>query len=258
MADTVRFDVDGRVATVTVDRPEKRNAMDIDTRRALRRTLEDAATDDDVRVVVLRGAGEDAFVTGGDIADFADFDHVDGLKYVTEHAQGLYNYVATLPKPTIAAVDGYALGGGMEVAMACDVRLATPDSQFGLPEVSIGILPAGGGTQRLAAIAGAGVAKELILTGRILDAAEADELGIVNHIHPRAAFDDAVESMAVDIAEKAPLALRLAKESINRGLDLEGGLDFERIAGAYLFGTDDQTEGATAFEADRDPTYRGR
>lgn len=258
MPDTVRLDVNDRIATIAVDRPEKRNAMDIDTRRELRETMEDAVADDEVRVLVIRGAGEDAFITGGDIADFADFDHVDGLEYVSEHAQGLYNYVATLPKPTIAAVDGYALGGGMEIAMACDVRLATPDSQFGLPEVSIGILPAGGGTQRLAAIAGAGVAKELVLTGRILDADEADELGIVNHVHPQEAFDVAVGSMAADMAEKAPLALRLAKESINRGLDLESGLDFERIAGAYLFGTDDQTEGASAFEENRDPSYRGR
>lgn len=258
MSETVCVSTDDCVATVTVDRPEKRNAMDLETRKLLRAAFEDIADDADVRVAVLRGAGDEAFVTGGDIASFAEFDHVDGLEYVTEHAQGLYNYIASVPKPTIAAIDGYALGGGMEIAMACDVRLATPDSRLGLPEVGLGIIPAGGGTQRLASIVGAGIAKELVLGGRILDADEAEDIGLVNHVHLPEEFDDAVAKMAERFAKKAPLAARLAKESINRSLDLEDGLGFERMAGAYLFATDDQAEGARAFLENRDPEFRGR
>lgn len=257
MAERVRVDTADRVATVTIDRPEKHNAMDVDTRERLREALDSAAADDDVRVIVLRGAGE-SFATGGDIADFAEFDRLDGLAYLTEHAQGLYNAVADLDAPTIAAVDGPALGGGLELAMACDVRLATPDARLGLPELGLGILPAGGGTQRLASLVGAGVARELILTGRIIDAAEAADVGLVNHVHPAPEFDDAVAEMAGRIAAKAPLAVALARESIDRGLDLEAGLDFERVAGAFLFGTADQREGARAFLEDRDPSFEGR
>ena len=258
MSETVRVTNENRVATVTVDRPDKRNAMDIPTRRQLRAALERVAADDDVRVVVIEGAGDEAFVTGGDIVSFEEFDRIDGLSYLTEHAQGLYECVASLSKPTVAAVDGHALGGGMELAMACDIRLATPDSRFGLPELGLGIIPAGGGTQRLASMVGAGVARELILTGRIIDAAEAADIGLVNHVHPKGEFDEAVADVAGRMAEKAPLAVALAKESIDRSLDLEAGLDFERIAGAYLFGTDDQTEGMQAFLEDRDPSFEGR
>lgn len=258
MGENVDVRTVGRVATVTVNRPEKRNAMDIETRQQLRCAFEEVVAERDVRVVVLRGEGDEVFVSGGDIESFADFDHVDGLEYLTDHAQGLYNYIASVPKPTIAAVDGHALGGGMEIAMACDVRLATTNSRFGLPECSLGIIPAGGGTQRLASIVGAGVAKELVLGGRIIDAEEAANIGLVNHVHPPEEFDEAVSAMADRFANKAPLASRLAKESINTGLDLDHGLDFERIAGAYLFATDDQKEGAQAFLQDRNPEFRGR
>ncbi|MFB6142207.1 MAG: enoyl-CoA hydratase/isomerase family protein [Halorientalis sp.] len=252
----VRVETGENVATLTVDRPEKHNAMDVETREQFRAALDDVA-DGDARVLVVRGAG-DAFVTGGDIADFAEFDRVDGLEYLTEHAQGLYNAVADLSIPTIAAVDGHALGGGMELALACDIRLATPDARFGLPELELGIIPAGGGTQRLATVVGAGIARELVLTGRVLDADEAADIGLVNHVHPAAEFDERVTEMAERIADRAPLALRMATESLDRSLDVEAGLDFERVAGAFLFGTEDQHEGARAFLEDRDPSFQGR
>lgn len=249
---------DPGIATVTVNRPEKRNAMDVPTRKELRSAFESVATDDDVRVIVLRGAGENSFIAGADLSKTAGFDHMDGLEYVTEHAQGLYNYVADVPKPTIAAIDGYAFGGGTEIALACDIRVAQEGIKMGLTEEKVGVMPAGGGTQRLAQVVGVGLAKELIFRGQVVDAAEAEEIDLVNHVFSEAEFEEEVYAIAEDIASNSPIALRMAKESINRGLDLEGGLDFERIAGAFLFGTDDQKEGARAFLEDRDPEFSGR
>lgn len=258
MTDKVLIDCNNSIATVTVNRPEKRNAMDIPTRKALYAAFEEVGEDDDIRAVVLRGAGEGSFIAGGDIDSFVEFDHMDGIEYGEKYAQGLYNYVADLNKPTVAAVDGYALGGGTEIALACDIRLATENAKFGLPEVGIGVIPAGGGTQRLVQVVGAGIASELILTGRIIDANEAKEIGLANHVYPDDEFDEAVLSMAEDLASKAPVAQRLAKESIRRSLNIDSGLEYEQLAGAFLFGTDDQKEGANAFLEDREPEYRNR
>jgi enoyl-CoA hydratase len=258
MSDNVLLDRDDPVATITVNRPEKRNAMDVPTRKSLRSVFEDVADVNAVRVVILRGAGDGSFIAGGDIEAFAEFGGVEGLEYVTEHAQGLYNLVAEMPKPTVAAVDGHAYGGGTEIALACDIRLATEDARFGLPEVGLGILPAGGGTQRLAHVVGAGIAKELVMTGRTVDSAEARDIGLVNNVHPADEFDDQVEELARTLASKAPLAQRLAKEAIDNGLDIDSGLSFERVAGAFLFGTDDSAEGVSAFLNDQDPEFRGQ
>lgn len=246
------------IATITVNRPEKRNAMDVPTRKELRETFETVVNDDDVRVIVLRGAGEGSYISGADLSQTVEFDHMDGLEYVTKHAQGLYNYVADVPKPTIAAIDGYAFGGGTEIALACDIRVAQEGIKMGLTETSVGVMPAGGGTQRLAQIVGVGLAKELIYRGAVVDAEEAKEIDLMNHVFSADEFEAEVYAIAEDIADRSPIALRMAKESINRGLDLEGGLDFERMAGAFLFGTEDQEEGARAFLEDRDPEFEGR
>jgi enoyl-CoA hydratase len=258
MADRVLIDRDDSIATVTVNRPEKRNAMDIPTRKELRAAFEDVADDDEVRAVVLRGAGDGAFIAGGDIDSFSEFDHMEAMEYVTKHAQGLYNYVANLPKPTIAAVDGPALGGGTEISLACDIRLASEDALFGLPEVTIGVLPAGGGTQRLQQAVGTGMAKELVLTGRIVKADEAEDIGLANHVYPAEEFEDEVDAMAEQLTSQAPVAQRMAKEAMNRGLNEEAGLDFERVAGSFLFSTEDREEGIEAFLEDREAEYRGR
>lgn len=259
MSDNVLLErAESGVATITVNRPEKRNAMDVPTRKELREAFETAAHDDEVRVIVLRGAGDNSFISGADLSKTVEFDHMDGLEYVTKHAQGLYNYVAEVPKPTIAAIDGYAFGGGTEISLSCDIRVAQEGIRMGLTEEKVGIMPAGGGTQRLADVVGVGLAKELIYRGKVLDAEEAKEIDLVNHVFEEGEFEDEVYAIAEDIAEKSPIALRMAKESINRSLDLEGGLDFERMAGAFLFGTDDQKEGAEAFLEDRDPEFEGR
>lgn len=257
MSEKVLLDTNNRVATITVNRPEKRNAMDIPTRETLRETFESVEDDDDVRVVILRGAGEGSFLAGGDIDMFHEFDALDALEFANKHSQALYNYIAEFPKPTIAAIDGYALGGGAEIALACDIRLATSDAKFGFPEVNIGLFPAAGGTQRVIDIVGPGIAKEMIFTGEAYDAEEVEEMGIINHVYDSAAFDDAVQDMAEEIALKAPLALQLAKKSVNRGLDQEAGLDFERLAGVLLFGTEDKNEGIEAFRDDREPEFSG-
>lgn len=256
--DDVLVDVADGVGTVTVNRPEKRNAMDIPTRKKLREAFEKVANNDNVRVIVLRGAGDNSFIAGGDLEMTAEFDHVDGLEYITEHAQGLYNYVAEVSKPTIAAVDGYALGGGAEIAIACDIRVATNNAKIGFPEVGLGLIPAGGGTQRLAAIVGAGKAKELLFRGNIITSRTASEIGLFNHVYPQDEFDDRVAEITANISENAPLALRLAKETVNQSISVDDGLNFERVAGAYLFGTEDQTEGAQAFLENRDPEFTGR
>ncbi|WP_247010562.1 enoyl-CoA hydratase/isomerase family protein [Halorientalis litorea] len=258
MSDRVVVDREDSTATVTVNRPEKRNAMDIPTRKELRAAFEDVADDDEVRAVVLRGAGDGAFIAGGDIDSFSEFDHMEAMEYVTKHAQGLYNYVANLPKPTIAAVDGPALGGGTEISLACDIRLASEDALFGLPEVTIGVLPAGGGTQRLQQAVGTGMAKELVLTGRIVKADEAEDIGLANHVYPAEEFEDEVDAMAGQLTSQAPVAQRMAKEAMNRGLNEEAGLDFERVAGSFLFSTEDREEGIEAFLEDREAEYRGR
>ena len=258
-SDNVLFETrDSGVATITVNRPEKRNAMDIPTRKELRATFEHAVDDGDVKVIVLRGAGENSYIAGADLSRTAEFDHMDGLEYVTEHAQGLYNYVAEIPKPTIAAIDGYAFGGGMEIALACDIRLALGGIKLGLTETTIGVIPGGGGTQRLTGVVGVGIAKELILRGKPVDAEEALDYNLVNHVYSSDEFEDEVYAMAEELAEQSSIALRMAKESINRGLDLEAGLDFERLAGSFMFATHDQKEGAKAFLEKRDAEYEGR
>jgi enoyl-CoA hydratase len=244
--------------SITVDRPEKRNAMDIETRRSLRDAFAEAEADENIRVVVLRGAGDSAFISGGDLDSFAEWNVLDSLEYATKHSQGLYNYIAGISKPTIAAIDGHALGGGLEIAMACDIRLSTAGVKLGLPEVTLGVLPGGGGTQRLATLVGAGKAKEMILTGNTIDAGTAREIGLVNHVYPEEEFEEAVAQMAMDVATNAPIAMRLAKESMNHSIEDSSSFAIERLAFAVLFATQDQSTGIEAFLQDSEPTFEGR
>lgn len=258
MTDPINVKLKDAIAVITVDRPDKRNAMDIKTRKRLRTAFEAVVENGSVRVIVLRGAGDESFIAGGDIEEFETYDSVDGLHYLTEHAQGLYNYIARVPFPTIAAVDGYALGGGTEIALACDIRLANKQAKFGLPEVGLGLIPAGGGTQRLAQIVGVGQAKELILTGDVIDADEAYRIGLVNHVYSEEEFESKIQEFATRLSNNAPLAQQLAKKALHQQMDIEKGLNFERIAGAYLFGTEDFSEGVDAFLNNREPEFNQR
>ena len=250
---------EGGVAVVTVDRPDALNALDRDTLGELRERLRGLATDTDARVVVLTGSGERAFAAGADIKEMT---HMGVLE---AHAWGTLGHecgrlLESMPKPTIAAVNGFALGGGCELALACDIRYAAENAKFGQPEINLAVIPGWGGTQRLARAVGAGLAKDLILTGRTIDAAEALRIGLVSAVHPAGELLDRTLETAAGLARKSPVALSAAKDAANRALqgDLAAGLAYEAILFSALFATEDQKEGMTAFSEKREPGFKGR
>jgi enoyl-CoA hydratase len=252
----IRVDRDAAVAVVTVDRQEALNALDVPTLTELRDRLRDVAADDEVRAVVLTGAGEKAFVAGADIK------YMSGLDVEQAKAWGALGHEAgrlleTMPKPTIAAVNGFALGGGCELALACDIRYAASGAKLGQPEVNLGIIPGWGGTQRLARVCGLGIAKELIFTGRVVDADEALRIGLVNAVHDPV-LDKACETAAL-LASKSPIALRVMKRLANRALggDHAANLDAEGESFGEIFASDDAKEGMTAFVEKREAVFRG-
>jgi enoyl-CoA hydratase len=249
----------GRVAVVTVNRPEVLNALSSELLEELLAAFRGLADDDECGVAVLTGAGERAFIAGADIGELATKTPLMARKY-SEHGQDLSHLLETMRKPTIAAVNGYALGGGCEIALACDVRLASENARFGQPEINLGIIPGWGGTQRLARATNIGYAKELILTGRMVDAPEALERGLVQHVHPIAELMPRAMEMAQEMASKSPVALYYAKETTNRSLhgDIGGNLVHEADLYSLMFSTDDAREGLRAFVEKRTPTFVGK
>ena len=250
---------DGSVAVVTVDRPEALNALDLEHAGALRDDLEALAADAAIHVVVLTGSGEKAFVAGADIKYMHGLSVIDALRW-GELGHRCAELLETMRKPTIAAVNGFALGGGCELALACDLRVASSAAKFGQPEINLGIIPGWGGTQRLARAASLAYAKELVFTGRIVDAAEALERGLVGEVVQPAELTTRVSALAHELAAKGPLALAAAKEATN--LALSGGhrdnLRAEATLFATLFSTEDQTEGMAAFVEKRTAEFEGR
>jgi enoyl-CoA hydratase len=248
---------DDRVAVVTIDRQEALNALDLPTLTELRDRLHELAGDDDVRVLVLTGAGERAFVAGADIKYMSGLGVGDAKDWgALGHEAG--RLLETMPKPTIAAVNGFALGGGCELALACDIRYAASNAKLGQPEVNLGIIPGWGGTQRLARMCGLGVAKELLYTGRTVGADEALRIGLVNGVHDPV-LDKARETAAL-LVSKSPVALRLMKQLVNRALsgDHAENLAAEADSFGELFGTEDAKEGLAAFVEKREPQFQGR
>jgi enoyl-CoA hydratase len=244
------------VAVVTVDRPDALNALDLPTLTQLRDELRTLSDDGDVRAVILTGAGERAFIAGADIK------YMSGLGVDEAKAWGALGHEAgrlleTMPKPTIAAVNGFALGGGCELALACDIRYASANAKLGQPEVNLGIIPGWGGTQRLARVCGLGVAKELIFTGRTVDADEALRIGLVNRVHDPV-LDQARETARL-LATRSPHALRVMKELANRALggDHEQNLRAEGESFGALFSSADAREGLRAFVEKREPKFVG-
>ncbi len=246
---------DDAVAVVTVDRHEALNALDPPTLGELRDRLAGLAEDADARVIVLTGAGERAFVAGADIKAMSEMD-IGRAQAWGELGHETALLLETMPKPTIAAVNGFALGGGCELALACDVRYASTAAKLGQPEVSIGIIPGWGGTQRLPRTIGIGLAKELIMTGRLVDADEALRIGLVNAVFPPDELLEKSFELARSLAAKSPLVLAAAKQAINRTLYGDLGAEAEAFAG--LFGSEDQREGMAAFIEKREPEFRGR
>jgi enoyl-CoA hydratase len=253
----IRVDREDAVAVVTVDRQEALNALDVATLTELRDRLRELAEDDGVRVVVLTGAGEKAFVAGADIKYMSDLDVEQAKEWgALGHEAG--RLLETMPKPTIAAVNGFALGGGCELALACDIRHAATTAKLGQPEVNLGIIPGWGGTQRLARVCGLGVAKELIFTGRTVGAEEALRMGLVNSVGDPV-LDTALETARL-LATKSPVALRLMKQLANRALggDHTANLEAEGETFGDLFASEDAKEGLTAFVEKREPKFAGR
>jgi enoyl-CoA hydratase len=245
------------VAIVTIDRQEALNALDVATLTELRDRLRELADDDGVRVVVLTGAGEKAFIAGADIKYMSGLD-VDQAKQWGALGHEAGRLLETMPKPTIAAINGFALGGGCELAIACDIRYAASSAKLGQPEVNLGIIPGWGGTQRLARLCGLGVAKELIFTGRLVAAEEALRIGLVNGVHDPAL--DKAREVATLLSSKSPISLRLMKELANRALGGEHAANLQAEGEVFgeLFSSEDAKEGLAAFVEKREPGFVGR
>ena len=248
----------GRVGLITINRPDKLNALNIKTRAEGAAALDELREDEEVRVVVITGAGEKAFVAGADIAEF------EGRTAVTQRdvmtARSLFTAVDTFPKPVIAMINGYCLGGGCELALSCDLRVASEAARFGQPEIKLGIIPGGGGTQRLTRLVGEGKAMELILTGDMIDAQTAFQLGLVNRVVPAADLEAKTMELANRIAEMSPVALRMAKEAVKAASrsNLDEGLRREVDLFALCFSSQDKDEGVRAFLEKRKPEFTGR
>lgn len=258
MYENILLERRGRVALITINRPDKLNALNIKTREELANALDELRADSEIRVVVLTGAGEKAFVAGADINEFAGRTAVQQRSVMK--ARNNFVTAEDFPKPLIAMINGFCLGGGCELALSCDIRIAGEKARFGQPEINLGIIPGGGGTQRLTRLVGEGKAMQMILSGEMIDAQEAHRLGLVNEVHPVADLEAKTFELANKIAEKSPVALAMAKTAVKAAArtTLREGLDQEIDLFALCFSSEDKEEGVRAFLEKRKPEFKGR
>ncbi|MDD9150312.1 MULTISPECIES: enoyl-CoA hydratase-related protein [unclassified Sporolactobacillus] len=255
----VLLEVNDGIATVTINRPKALNALNSETVTELKKVIEDIANNDEAKAVIITGSGEKSFVAGADIAEMSTLNSTQATNF-SRLAQGVFSEIENLPKLVIAAVNGYALGGGCELAMSADVRFASKKAKFGQPEVNLGILPSFGGTQRLPRLVGKGIAKELIFSTDMISADEAYRIGLVNKVfEPDELIAKSIE-FAKKVMSKSPVGVRVAKASINNGLDvdLEAGLKYEAASFGLCFSTEDQKEGMNAFLNKRKAEFHDR
>jgi len=247
------------IAYVTVNRPKVLNALTMATMEELRAAFTDIKSDNAVRVAILTGAGEKAFIAGADIGELAKHDTVSGKEY-THRGQSVLDLIENLGKPVIACLNGFTLGGGCEIAMACTMRLASDNAKLGQPEVKLGIIPGYGGTQRLPRLVGKGIAMQLVLTGEMITAQEAHRIGLVNEVTAAAELIPRAEAIAHKIIANAPLAVKYAMEAVNHGMEmtLPEGLYLEAVLFGVCCATDDKTEGTTAFLEKRPAAFKGK
>jgi enoyl-CoA hydratase/carnithine racemase len=257
--ENILLEQSGAIAIVTFNRPAVLNALNAQTLNELRRVLLDLQADDAIRVVVLTGAGEKAFVAGADINELARQTPASG-RDLARVGQAVLDLIETLGKPVIAAINGFALGGGCELAMACTLRVAGDNARLGQPEINLGIIPGYGGTQRLPRLVGKGRALELLLTGAPVSAAEALRIGLVNRVVPASELMTAVKQLASELARQAPIAMRYILEAVNHGLEMPtaDGLHLEATLFGLVAASDDMREGTRAFLEKRKPEFTGR
>jgi len=254
---SIRVDVSESIATLTIDRPDVKNALDLATVGDIRAALQTIAANPDAGVLIITGAGDTAFVSGADINDIRARGRDEGLGAINS---SLFAEIERFPRPTIAAVNGYALGGGCELALACDIRIAADTAKFGQPELGLGIIPGAGATQRLPRIIGMGRAKHLILTGDIVDAKQALEIGLITAVAPPGQLQIRARELAKKVLRQGPLAARLAKIALNASarVDMDSGLLIETLAQAICYASDDKLEGTAAFLEKRKPKFTGK
>ncbi len=256
--ETITVEIRGKVAILTINRPDKLNALNRQVHTEGVAALTELRKDNSVRVLIITGAGEKSFIAGADISEF------EGQTPVTQrdnfHEKSLFNSIDQFPKPVIAMVNGFCLGGGNELAMACDLRICSENARFAQPEINLGIICGGGGTQRLTHLVGEGRSMEMVLTGDMIDAATAERFGLVNHVYPADQLEAETMKLAEKIAEKAPIALQLSKEAVKFASrsNLDEGLRREVDLFAICFSTEDKTEGVAAFLEKRKPIFNGR